>query len=131
MTLHLIKLCVGIDQVEELEAYWRGETSRVVHTRQTPKQADELLDGGSLYWVIKGQVLCRQPILSLDTLGEGPTARCEISLGLPLVRTASQPKRPFQGWRYLKPEDAPPDLEAFGGEAPPELALKLRELGAW
>ena len=131
MTLHLIKLCVGVDHVEELEAYWKGSSSRVVHTRQTPKQADALLDGGSLYWVIKGKIQCRQPVLAVDTLGEGQDVRCEITLGLPVVRTATPPRRPFQGWRYLKPEEAPPDLGGLEGEAPPELAVKLRELGVW
>ncbi len=132
MALHLIKLCVGVDQVETLEAYWRGVAQRVVHTRQTPKRADELLQGGSLYWVIKGQVLCRQPILAVQALGEGSEARCEILVGLPVVRTFPLPRRPFQGWRYLTPADAPDDLNS-GGEAsaPPELAQKLRELGAW
>jgi len=133
MSLHLIKLCVGVERVEDLEAYWRGQTRRRVHTRQTPKRADELVDGGSLFWVIKGVIQCRQPILAVETDGEGQAARCEIIVGLPVVRTHAAPRRPFQGWRYLKPEEAPPDLsDGAGGEtAPPELARALRELGAW
>jgi hypothetical protein len=133
MALHLIKLCVGIDAVEELEAYWRGETKRVMHTRQTPKRAEELLDGGSLYWVIKGVIQCRQTIAAVETVGEGQQARCEVLLNLPVVRTAPAPRRPFQGWRYLKPEEAPPDLAELsaGADMPSDLAAKLRELGAW
>jgi hypothetical protein len=133
MALHLIKLCVGVDAVEELEAYWRGETKRVMHTRQTPKRAEELLDGGSLYWVIKGVIQCRQTIHAVETVGEGREARCEVLLNLPVVRTAPAPRRPFQGWRYLKPAEAPPDLSDLSASAdvPGDLAAKLRELGAW
>eukprot|EP01033_Poteriospumella_lacustris_P021437 gene21437-15913_t len=105
MPLHLIKLCVGVERVEDLEAYWRGEERRVVHTRQTPRRDDELLDGGSRYWVIKGVVQCRQSILAVETIGEGAASRCEILLQLPVVRTLPAPRRPFQGWRYLKAED--------------------------
>lgn len=132
MALHLIKLCVGVDAVEELEAYWRGETRRAVHTRQTPKRAAELVDGGSLYWVIRGVIRCRQTIAAVETLGEGRESRCEILVELPVVRTAPAPRRPFQGWRYLKPEEAPLDLAAgAGADLPPDLASRLRELGAW
>lgn len=136
MSLHLIKLCVGCDTVEELAA-WRARhvpvgTPWTMRTRQTPKRAVELLDGGSLYWVFKGQVLCRQSILAVDTVGEGVTARCELTLSPELVRTAPMPRRAFQGWRYLAAADAPPDLTLEGGdEIPSELARKLREAGAW
>lgn len=135
MPLHMIKLCVGIDSVEALEA-WRRErnvTAPRMHTRQTPKRAAEIVDGGSLYWVIKGVVLCRQRILAVETLGEGVHARCEVALDPAIVRTAPMPRRAFQGWRYLEAKDAPADLELGGGlEAmPSELAAKLRELGAW
>jgi hypothetical protein len=133
MALHMIKLCVGVERIEDLEAYWMGESLRAVHTRMTPKRAEELTDGGSLYWVIKGVIQCRQLILEVVTLGEGQNTRCEIVVGLPLVRTHAAPRRPFQGWRYFKPEEAPPDLDAAAGAdaAPPELVRQLRELGAW
>ena len=133
MPLHLIKLCVGVDRVEDLEAYWQGETRRAVHTRQTPKRAAELTEGGSLYWVIKGVIQCRQPILEVVTLGEGQAVRCEILVALPVIRTHAAPRRPFQGWRYFQPEEAPPDLDGeIGTEAvPPDLVRQLRELGAW
>jgi hypothetical protein len=133
MSLHLIKLCVGVEHVDDLDAYWKGETHRAVHTRQTPKRGAELCDGGSLYWVIKGVIQCRQTISAIETLGEGSNARCEIMVDLPLIRTHAAPRRPFQGWRYLSPDEAPPDLDDGSGAAtaPPDLARRLRELGAW
>jgi hypothetical protein len=136
MPLHMIKLCVGCDTVEEL-LDWRKASARpgepwVLRTRQTPKRAAEMLDGGSVYRVFKGVILCRQAILAIETVGEGVNARCEVTLDPEPVRVAPTPRRAFQGWRYLEVKDAPGDLslEAFG-EAPPELAAKLRELGAW
>ena len=102
------------------------------NTRQTPKRGAECLEGGSLYWVMRGAVLCRQPILAIDTIGEGPASRCEIVLGPEIVLTEPQPRRAFQGWRYLTAADAPADLTASNdGEMPIELARKLREVGAW
>lgn len=137
MTLHLIKLCVGADTPEDLRR-WRARRAAeghrpIVYTRQTPKRFDEVLDGGSLYWVMKGQVLIRQPVVAIETIGEGQARRCEILLGDEMVPTAPQPRRAFQGWRYLEPRDAPSDLD-FGGadeSIPQELAKELRELGAW
>lgn len=135
MALHLIKLCVGADSVEELRA-WRAERAKrgiapIVPTRHTPKRAAELLEGGSLYWVIKGVILVRQQIVSIKTLDSGPQP-CRIDLGPELILTAPQPRRPFQGWRYLDTRDAPPDLPTGGdAEVPQDLARQLREIGAW
>ena len=135
MALHLIKLCVGCDSVEELRA-WRAERARrgippIVPTRHTPKRAAELLEGGSLYWVIKGVTLVRQPIVKIVTLESG-VQPCRIDLGPELILTAPQPRRPFQGWRYLDAKDAPPDLPTGeGAEMPQDLAKQLREIGAW
>ncbi len=133
MALHLIKLGVGVESVEHLERVWAGRERRTVHTRQSPRRGAELLDGGSLYWVIRSVLVCRQPIIDVRTVEDGPHPRCEVDLGLPVVRVEPQPRRPFQGWRYLSAEDAPRDLGAPGeGEAlPTELALRLRALGAW
>jgi hypothetical protein len=136
MALHMIKLCVGCDTVEEL-VEWHGGPSGasrpwVMHTRQTPKRAAELVDGGSLYRVFRGVILCRQPILAVDTVGEGVTARCEVTLSSEIVRVAPTPRRAFQGWRYLTPGDAPPDLaDHADGDIPEDLARQLREAGAW
>jgi hypothetical protein len=99
----------------------------------TPKRTAELLDGGSVYRVFKGMVLCRQRILEINTVGDGPEARCHMTLDETVVRTHPLPRRPFQGWRYFEGKDAPPDLDGPGeaGAVPPDLAVKLRELGAW
>jgi hypothetical protein len=121
--MHLIKLCVGIDTAAEL-IHWQahrletlrraGKPLELVHrTRQMPKRRQEVLAGGSLYWVIKGQVQLRQRILDLreETDVEGRSL-CGIVFDALLIPTRPQPRRPFQGWRYLPPEDAPPDLPA-------------------
>lgn len=132
----MIKLVVGCDTIEDLLDWRRGNTAPgqpwILRTRQTPKRAAEMVDGGSIYRVFKGAILCRQRILSVETVGAGPNARCEVTLHEELVRVAPTPRRAFQGWRYLEARDAPEDLalEAFG-EAPPELARQLREIGAW
>jgi hypothetical protein len=136
MALHMIKLCVGCDTVEELLA-WRAASAGpdeawILRTRQTPKRAAELIDGGSLYRVYKGVILSRQAILDVATVGEGAAARCHVTLDPDVVRVVPTPRRAFQGWRYLSGADAPADLsvEAFG-DVPPHLARQLREAGAW
>ena len=96
----MIKLCVGADTIEDLVEWQRTreEAGRwIMRTRQTPKRAAELLDGGSLYRVFKGVILCRQPILAVDTVGEGVTARCEVTVAPDIVRVAPTPRRAFQG----------------------------------
>ena len=135
MPIHLIKLCVGCDTVEEL-VDWRREQGSpdpwIMRTRQTPKRAGELTEGGSLYRVFKGFVLCRQRILAVETVGAGPASRCEVTLDAEIVLTLPTPRRAFQGWRYLDHKEAPGDLMGFSeGAAPPELARRLREIGAW
>lgn len=138
-TTHLIKLCVGAEAVEDLLDWQRDPRARGADglprcvTRMWPKRMDEVLDGGSLYWVFKGLVLCRQRILRLDevTGGDG-IARCAIVLDPEAVRVAASPRRPFQGWRYLAPEDAPRDLPK-GRESedalPQSLQTALAEIG--
>ncbi|WP_091739149.1 DUF1489 family protein [Phenylobacterium immobile] len=136
MPLHMIKLCVGCDTVEDLVA-WKaaeagGKRPWTMQTRQTPKRAPEMVDGGSLYRVFKGAILCRQTITDIKTVGEGPNSRCIVTLDPELILVAPTPRRAFQGWRYLTETDAPPDLGVDGfGDAPPELARQLREIGAW
>jgi len=137
MTLHLIKLCVGCDTVEELVDWHRShrpnDADWRLYTRQTPKRAAELIDGGSVYRVFKGLILCRQRILAVETVGEGQAARCEIVLDPDIVRVAPTPRRAFQGWRYLTEADAPQDLSSSGDmqAVPPALVAQLREIGAW
>ena len=140
-TLHLLKLCVGADGVEDL-VDWQSarmaerragglEPGPFHVTRMWPKRAEALLAGGSLYWVFRGRVLARQRILGLEPReGADGIARCAIRLDPEVVRTAPQPRRPFQGWRYLRAEDAPPDLDgALPSDVPPELVAELAEIG--
>jgi len=133
VALHLIKLCVGIDSIEELERHITRRAARgeIIHTtRQTPRQADAVLDGGSLYWVIKGMIQARQPIFDLrsETDAEGRSL-CAIVLAPELVAVSPRRRRPFQGWRYLKPEDAPPDLaNGDADDIPPAMRAALAEL---
>ena len=128
----MIKLCVGVAKVETLERRAAKGQWLTVNTRMTPKRADEIEDGGSLFWVMKGSVTCRMPILDIATRGEGKAKSCLITLSPEVIRTAPQARRPFQGWRYLEAKDAPPDLSTMdAGDLPDDLAQQLRELGAW
>ena len=131
----MIKLCVGASTVEELLEWQRTREPNgpwIMRTRQTPKRAADLINGGSLFRVFKGVILCRQAILEVNTVGQGVNAHCEVTLDHTPVLVVPQPRRAFQGWRYLAPKDAPADLpqDSFG-EIPTELARKLREVGAW
>ena len=110
--LHLIKLSVGSESVAT-QAEWQAarlaESGSLRHiTRMWPKREAELLEGGSVFWVIKGMVQSCQRILRLDeVIGEDGIRRCGMVLEPQIYHTSPQPRRPFQGWRYLKPEDAP------------------------
>ncbi|MBD0865378.1 MAG: DUF1489 domain-containing protein [Rhodobacteraceae bacterium] len=138
-TVHLIKLCVGAEQVEDLEKWQKtarakGPDGLPRHvTRMWPKRFDALLNGGSLFWVFKGLILCRQRIVRLDEVqGQDGIIRCGIVLDPSVVRTRTVPRRPFQGWRYLNPGDAPRDLpkERMSKDVlPSELVLELAEIG--
>lgn len=142
MPLHLQKLCVGAESVEDLrewiaerleERRRRGAPVEQVHTtRMAPRRVDELLDGGSLYWVIKGVMQVRQRLLAVRPIVDSKgVPRCELVLDPVLVVTESQPRRPFQGWRYLDAASAPRDLDQAAGieGLPPRLVQDLRELG--
>ncbi len=139
----MLKLCVGGDSIAELEEWieWRladkirhGEKPEHFHTtRMVPKRVDEILDGGSLYWVIKGQVSCRQRILDIRPFtDEEGVGRCHLVLEPKVVPVIPRSWRPFQGWRYLAGKDAPKDITAGAGalaEMPEDLRRELRELG--
>ena len=133
MSVHLVKLAVGIDDLAELRrvraARAKERGGHVVPTRNHPRRAAEVLDGGSIYWVIRGQIRVRQRVTGFRE-GQAEGRRCCLILVDPeLVPTLPRPSRPFQGWRYLLPADAPPDLPA-GEEPPPERMLaELRALG--
>jgi hypothetical protein len=137
--LNLIKLSVGSDSVESLmqwqaSARAKGPDGLPRHiTRMWPKREAELLEGGSIYWVVQGLVQCRQRLLRFDeVIGSDGIRRCGFVLDPEVVRTSTAPKRPFQGWRYLKPEDAPTDLPAHRQEEddlPPDLSAALADIG--
>ncbi|MEJ6403774.1 DUF1489 family protein [Yoonia sp. 2307UL14-13] len=137
--VNLVKLSVGTEDVAGLakwQATKRAQTDDGLPrhiTRMWPKRESEILNGGSIYWVIKGVILCRQPILRLDEyLSADGIRRCAI-VGKPgLIRVEATPKRPFQGWRYLPMSDAPRDLpEGRQDEEalPPELTKALADIG--
>ena len=137
--LHLQKLSVGTKNVADLTAWQATERAQAPDglprhvTRMWPKRAEELLSGGSIYWVVKGSLLCRQRIIRLDEyIGADGIRRCAIVTDPELIRVVPSLKRPFQGWRYLKPEDAPRDLPV-GREneeaLPPSLSAALAEIG--
>lgn len=137
--INLLKLCVGADSVEDLEAWQASQrphwpAGRAVHvTRMWPKREAEVLAGGSLFWVIKGAVLARQRILGLERVeGADGIGRCALVLDAAVIRTEAAPRRPFQGWRYLAPDDSPRDLpqgRAREEPLPEGLARALAEIG--
>lgn len=143
MALHLIKLCVGAESVDDHRAWInaRLEAQRAaglppeqVHTtRMVPRRANEIIGQGSLYWVTKGVVQSRQRIIDIrpftDAQGIG---RCDLVLDPELILTLPQPRRPFQGWRYLKPDDAPHDIKTGSSSEPAmpaEMQAELAQLG--
>jgi hypothetical protein len=136
MPLNLVKLCVGAGEVADLDRWIKdaraGRDTLDHTTRMFPRRRDELLPGGSLYWVIKGFILCRQPIVDLVAVrGKDGIERCRIDFAPRIVLVRPTPRRAFQGWRYLEAADAPPDLKKSQGAAaiPPKLRRELAELG--
>jgi hypothetical protein len=143
MPLHLLKLCVGCDSIRDLEdwieenrAHHRrlGRAYEQTHTtRMVPKRLDAIVDGGSLYWVIKGQVACRQRLLAIRPFTDGDgIGRCRLVIEPVVVAVEPRPCRPFQGWRYLDTKDAPRDLGRFSGDLaamPETLRRELVDLG--
>ena len=139
--LHLLKMAVGIASLDELR---QARAARIkqyggswVYTRNHPRRAEDVRQGGSLYWVIKGQIRVRQRVTGFTSArDEKGRAYCLIEVDRQLVPTVWRPWRPFQGWRYLTAADAPPDAPAgedaarLAGEPLPERMLaELRALG--
>jgi len=141
MALHLIKLAVGVDDLAHMKKVQaarrkqrrqRSGTPHWVYTRNFPRRADELLDGGSLYWVVRGVIRCRQELVGFDEDFDREEARkyCRIKVKRTLIATAPRACRPFQGWRYFEPADAPPDLsKGDTGDMPASMAAELKRLG--
>jgi hypothetical protein len=135
MTVHLKKLSVGsqsLDNLRDWQALRLAQGGRLIHvTRNRPRRADELLDGGSIYWIIKGVVTARQAIIDLaEARRADGTPACGIVLSPEIIQVAPTKMRIFQGWRYLEEKDAPPDIDVDdSGDIPAELAAELRDLG--
>ncbi|HTT80869.1 MAG TPA: DUF1489 domain-containing protein [Stellaceae bacterium] len=139
--LHLLKMAVGVADLEALRRVRAERSQRMggsfVYTRNHPRRVAELLAGGSLYWVIRGQIRVRQRIAGFDTARDDKgRAYCLIAVDRDLVPTLLRPWRPFQGWRYLAPADAPPDLPSAAAATedapmPARLVAELRALGLW
>lgn len=138
--LHLVKLCVGCDSIGDLESWIAtrmkrgGKAAEHVHvTRMVPKRMEALLNGGSLYWVIRGMIACRQRLTAIRPFIDGDgVRRCGLALAPEVVAVEPRPMRAFQGWRYLAASDAPPDLATAAGgvhDLPEALRRELRELG--
>ncbi|MBP6014125.1 MAG: DUF1489 domain-containing protein [Alphaproteobacteria bacterium] len=140
MTLHLIKLCVGVDSIEDLREWQterlaqlkkRGQKPELKHTtRMVPKRREEILDGGSLYWVIKGTLAIRQRLLDIRPfVDKEGVSRCHLVYDKEIVLVQPRPRRAFQGWRYLTAKDAPPDMGKSARDLPDKLRRELSELG--
>jgi hypothetical protein len=141
MTVHLIKLSVGSDNFADLAAWQKqrlkdmkaqGVKPELVHvTRHRPKRAAEVLDGGSIYWVIKGWIVARQKLLELRPIERDGVSYCGLVCHKDLIPVQWRQRRAFQGWRYFDPKDAPPDRNAQDGadELPAALRQELAELG--
>lgn len=141
MTVHLIKLSVGPDSLSDLEAWQTrrlhelkrsGKKPELMHiTRHMPKRAEEVLDGGSIYWVIKGWLCARQRMLELRPITYNNTPHCGLVYDPELIRVVPRRHRPFQGWRYFDPKDAPRDLrlDSREEEVPEEMRQELALLG--
>lgn len=139
MALHIIKLAVGIDDADHLLTVQKGlrlaSGNPRCRTRNAPRQAGELIESGSLFWVIGGFITVRQKILALHTRKRDGRPECLIELSPDLVLVEPTRRRAFQGWRYLKGEDAPPDVKAGRKKAyvdphmTKEMQRELRKLG--
>ncbi|MGZ5938607.1 MAG: DUF1489 family protein [Rhizomicrobium sp.] len=141
MTLHLIKLSVGSESLADLSRWQNARLKEkkkkrqpllLQHvTRMTPKRADELLDGGSIYWVIKGQIVARQKLVELKPVKKEGKPHCALVYEPKLILVARRRHRPFQGWRYLLPKNAPPDITdpKSAKNLPEDLKSELAELG--
>jgi hypothetical protein len=141
MPLHIIKLCVGCDSLSELAGWQKkrlkekrakGQKPELIHiTRMTPKRGKEVLDGGSLYWVIKGQIAARQKLLAFREVKKNGVPHCGLVYDKTLVPVVARPRRAFQGWRYLEAKDAPADLAKTKGakDLPEALQRELASLG--
>lgn len=138
MTIHMLKLCVGVENLDHM-IEWQARQMRTLpypmhHTRMRPKRAEEMLNGGSIYWVVRRAIRFRQRIIDITkTTDKDGRALCALHFDPEIIQTYAQPKRPFQGWRYLKPEEAPRDLKSGDRAAsiPADLDEALKQALVW
>lgn len=141
MTIHLIKLSVGSENFADLAAWQKqhlkhmkekGKKPELIHvTRHMPKRAEEVLDGGSIYWVIKGWIVARQKMLELRPMKRNGVPHCGLIYDKKMIPVEGRQRRAFQGWRYLDPKDASPDMIGRDGDnaLPEALRQELKALG--
>jgi hypothetical protein len=143
MTLHLVKLCVGADSISDLQEWIderlqqrkrRKQPLEHIHTtRMMPTRKEEILDGGSLYWVIKGEIAAREKLVDIRPfVDKDGIKRCRLVMDGKVTPVVPRPRAAFQGWRYLPAHEAPADLAKSGkglAELPEEMRRELRELG--
>ena len=143
MPLHIIKLAVGCESVKELTG-WVAERMQsakkkglpphhVTITRMTPKRVEDVLAGGSVYWVIRGEIAAREKVIAIEPFRDRDgIGRCRLVMQPKVITVLPRPMRPFQGWRYFADSDAPRDLESAGtgvAAMPEPMRRELRELG--
>ena len=134
MPLHLLKLAVGVENLDHLRriraARQAERSGSWVYTRNHPRRAQEVVAGGSIYWIIRGQIRVRQFVTGFSRERDESGRRyCRIEIDERLVPTVPRPWRPFQGWRYLSPADAPEDCSEAGELPSDRLLAELRTLG--
>ena len=144
MPLHLIKLSVGAESVKDLKGWIadrikvaksKGQPAHHIHiTRMTPKRVEELLAGGSIYWVIRGEIAAREKLIELETFSDKDgIGRCRLVMQPKLISVSPRPMRAFQGWRYFEADAAPPDLTKSAASSvaamPEPMRRELRDLG--
>src|SRR6202161_4902159 len=144
MSLHLIKLAVGCESVKEFKG-WVAERMQTakkkglprhhIHiTRMTPKRVEELLAGGSIYWVIRGEIAAREKLIAIEPFRDKDgIARCRLVMQPKLISVSPRPMRAFQGWRYFEADAAPPDLTKSAASSvaamPEPMRRDLRDFG--
>jgi hypothetical protein len=144
MPLHLIKLSVGADSVKDLKGWIadriklaksKGQPAHHIHiTRMTPKRVEELLAGGSIYWVIRGEIAAREKLIAIEPFRDKDgIGRCRLVMQPKLISVSPRPMRAFQGWRYFAESSAPPDLTKSAASSvaamPEPMRRELRDLG--
>lgn len=139
MTYNLKKIAVGIDSIDRLhirQQMIKSSYGKIIHTtRNMPKQKDDLIDNGSMFWIIKRNILVRQKILNIETvIRDDGSKGCEIELDEDLIKVIPTPMKPFQGWRYYMASDIPPDLNVSNIESedlPENINSELIKLGLY